>query len=176
MSRRPGMSSSYGSGGVSNDSITQLLENVKSGHIDVTRASEAIRDTSSYAPRQQQHSNYHHPPPPQQQQQQQYYGSHYGPPQQYQPYHYRESNRYEDERYQQHSERDRQFQESALVKAYQEMIDDRATFGSFAICCSPLRGCVSLIYKCVLLFLGVMIVLVLLGWLMKLGLAIWPYL
>jgi hypothetical protein len=161
------MSSSYAG---PNDNITQLLENVKSGHIDVTRASEAIRDTSSYAPRQQQHSNYYHPP-----QQQQYYGGHYGPPQQYQPHYYRESNRYEDERYQ-HNERDRQFQESALVKAYQEMIDDRATFGSFAICCSPLRGCVSLIYKCVLLFLGVMIVLVLLGWLMKLGLAIWPYL
>ena len=62
----------------------------------------------------------------------------------------------------------------AIERAYNELIDDGE--GACPLCCSPLRGCFRVIWYCVLLFVGLMCLLVVLGWLMKLFMTIWPWL
>jgi hypothetical protein len=62
----------------------------------------------------------------------------------------------------------------AIHKAYKKLIDDGE--GTCPLCCSPLRGCVKVMWYCVLLFVGLMCLLVVLGWLMKLFMTIWPWL
>lgn len=65
-------------------------------------------------------------------------------------------------------------EELAIHKAYKKLIDDGE--GTCPLCCSPLRGCVRVMWYCVLLFVGLMCLLVVLGWLMKLFMTIWPWL
>ena len=68
--------------------------------------------------------------------------------------------------------------ELPLRRAYRELIDDGndGMFGSCNLCCSPIRGCFRVIINCVVLFIGCMILLVAFGWVMKIFIAIWPYL
>jgi hypothetical protein len=72
------------------------------------------------------------------------------------------------------NEKKKKAKQPAFKRAYRTLIDDDDS--SCPLCCSPLKGCFRVIWYCVLIFVGFMCLLVLLGWLMKIFMTIWPWL
>lgn len=150
--------------------LTRLNDQVRDGYIDTRRAGALLWDTTSP---QQQMQRYRDE-----------YDSRYSAePAEYEPYDDEEyDRRYQGRqtrrgRYAQLTPREQQFNEHDLVRLARAMSkDDRAEFGPFAICCTPVKGCFSGLFKLVLMFVGAMVFLVVSGWFLKAAIFIWPYL